>query len=358
MLFVTHKWKNNHFGGRQSYSRTLLKVLKKIPNTRPLEIYQVNPYKNIKLKDKIFSLKTDYLTSDDVDKICKIIEKKKINIVLIDCSSFGYLCKRIKSISNKIKIITIHHHIEFIFYYKLFLNGYNLKHLILSIKMYFIEKLSSKYSDAQIYFTNRDKLLAKKNFEAKNSNIFPVSIDPKKNINKKSVRSLKKFNPYFLFVGGAHLKPNYYGIKWFIKKVLPFVKTNLIVIGSGYDSLANKVQNKNIFFLGKVENLSIYYKNSQFVITPIFSGSGMKTKVAEAFSYGKTVFGTTESSIGYENNFNLCMISCNNSEDFIKNIKNYKKIVKNSSKIKKVFETNYSYTAMKKNFYKLIKSLK
>tara|TARA_B100001245_G_C22853853_1_gene410474 strand:- start:948 stop:1196 length:249 start_codon:yes stop_codon:yes gene_type:complete len=80
MLLITHKWKNNHFGGRQSYSRTLLKVLKKIPNNL-LEIYQINPYKNIKLKDKLFSLKADYLTNKDIENLCGIIEKKKINIV-------------------------------------------------------------------------------------------------------------------------------------------------------------------------------------------------------------------------------------------------------------------------------------
>jgi len=357
MLYVTHGWKDGHFGGRQSYSRTLLKVLKKITKNS-LNIYQIDPYKNVALKDKIFSLKTDYLTNEDTKNICKIIKKKKINIVLIDCSSFGYLCKKIKLISNKIKIVIINHHIEFIFYYKLFINGFNLKHLALSFKMYLIEKLSAKYSDQQIYFTNRDEMIAKKFFKPKNTNIFPISIEDKKNIKSCKNINLKKFIPYCLFVGSAHLKPNYYAVKWFVKKVLPFIKTNLIVIGTGYGSLANKIQNKNIFFLGKVKNLKNYYKNSKFIVVPIFYGSGMKTKVAEAFSYGKTVFITKEASIGYEKNFDKCMILCNNSSDFIKNIQNYKKKVKNSSDIKMVFKKNYSHEAMKNNFYKLIKSLK
>ena len=36
------------------------------------------------------------------------------------------------------------------------------------------------------------------------------------------------------------------------------------------------------------------------MVAPIFSGSGMKTKVAESSGYGKTVFATSEAIIGYE----------------------------------------------------------
>ena len=77
MLYVTHGWKDGHFGGRQSYSRTLLKILKKITKNS-INIYQIDPYKNVALKDKIFSLKTDYLTNEDAKNICKIIKKKKL----------------------------------------------------------------------------------------------------------------------------------------------------------------------------------------------------------------------------------------------------------------------------------------
>lgn len=43
-----------------------------------------------------------------------------------------------------------------------------------------------------------------------------------------------------------------------------------------------------------------YIYNADFLIAPIFEGSGMKLKTAEALMYGKTVFGTTEAFEGYD----------------------------------------------------------
>ena len=39
--------------------------------------------------------------------------------------------------------------------------------------------------------------------------------------------------------------------------------------------------------VGEVESLAQWYHDAYFVVAPIFDGSGMKTKVAEALMYGK-----------------------------------------------------------------------
>ena len=63
------------------------------------------------------------------------------------------------------------------------------------------------------------------------------------------------------------------------------------------------------------------------------SGSGMKTKIAEAASYGKIVLGTSEAIHGYEKFINKICIRCDNEKEFIYNINIFKKLLIDSKSI-------------------------
>jgi len=354
MLLITHEWKKNHFGGRQQYSRCLIKSLNK-NNYKDFKIYNINPYIKQSFFDKFFSLKTDYLSNIDILNIIKIIKKNETKIIIIDCSTMGLLCKKIKSFNKDIKIVIIHQHIECSFFVKLFHNSKNIKNLFIAFKMYINEYLSTKYSDKQIFFTKRDLNNAIALFKSKNPEVLPIA-QPATNNPEKNNNLIKLQKPYILFVGGGRLLPNNIGILWFIKKVLSKIDLSLVVVGTGYEELAKK-KFKKVIFLGKVNDLSHLYKNSEFVVAPIFSGSGMKTKVAESAGYGKTVFATGEAIIGYEKFEGKIFIKCQNEAEFIDNIKNYKKLIFEKEKILEIFKKNYSIEAMSLNFNKLIKSV-
>jgi glycosyltransferase involved in cell wall biosynthesis len=68
-----------------------------------------------------------------------------------------------------------------------------------------------------------------------------------------------------------------------------------------------------------VEDLEDYYKKSHIVISPIFIGSGMKVKIAEALMFGKIIIGTQLSFQGYKINNADCYI-CNTKEEFVNKI--------------------------------------
>ena len=354
MLLISHGWKKDHFGGRQQYSRCLVESLNR-NNYEEFKVYNINPYIKLNFLDKFFSLKVDNILSTDIKNIIKIIKENNIKLVIIDCSSFGLLCKKIKSFSKNIKIIVIHHHIECNFFLQLFYSSKNFKNLLIAFKMYINERLSNEYSDKQIFFTKRDFDYGKSLFKSKNSEIFPVA----QPLIKNSIKNDNEVNlakPYILFVGGGGLLPNYHGILWFINKVIPKIKFQLVVVGSGYENLIKK-NFKDVIFTGKVNDLSKIYKNAKFVVAPIFSGSGMKTKIAEAASYGKTVFGTSEAINGYEKFLNKICILCDDEDEFIKKIDIYKKLIDLEENVLEIYHKNYSVEAMNLNFTKLIKSL-
>ena len=354
MLLITHGWKKDHFGGRQQYSKCLIESLNK-NKYNDLEIYNINPYIKQNFNDKFFSLKTDYLSNVDISNIMKIIKKNETKIIIIDCSSMGVLCKKIKFFNKNIKIMIIHHHIECSFFVKLFYNSKNIKNLFIAFKMYINEYLSTKYSNKQIFFTKKDLSSAKFLFKSKNPEVLPVAQTAAGNYDNIN-NNFKLHKPYMLFVGGAGLLPNSIGILWFIKKVLPKIDLSLVVVGTGYEELVKK-EFKKVNFLGKVNDLSSLYENSEFVIAPIFSGSGMKTKVAQSAGYGKTIFATNEAIIGYEEFEGKIFIKCQNDLEFIDNIKNYKKLINKKEKVIEIFTKNYSIEAMSLNLNKSIKSL-
>ena len=68
MLLVTHGWKDDHFGGRQQYSRCLIDSLKK-NYSENLNIYKIDPYKKLKTINKFFNLYVDHISNEDVENI-------------------------------------------------------------------------------------------------------------------------------------------------------------------------------------------------------------------------------------------------------------------------------------------------
>ena len=169
----------------------------------------------------------------------------------------------------------------------------------------------------------------------------------------------------FLFVGSSGLKPNLIGIEFFIKKVLKYIDIDLYIIGKGMEKYKEKFEkiDKKIKVIGTVDEMEPYYLNVDAVIAPIFSGGGMKVKTAEALSYGKTIFGTTEAFEGYEVDYDKIGGLCNTADEFVKKINNYLKWWNENNRpkfneySKNIFKEKYSYESSLKKFKNLFREL-
>jgi glycosyltransferase involved in cell wall biosynthesis len=124
---------------------------------------------------------------------------------------------------------------------------------------------------------------------------------------------------YILFVG-SYFKPNIEGISWFANKVASNINISVLVVGKDMERINGLNFPSNVKIIGGVEDLGEYYQASMAVIMPIFSGSGMKVKTAEAMMYGKPIIGTDEALRGYEIDSIEGVYRCNSEDDFIKAI--------------------------------------
>ena len=101
--------------------------------------------------------------------------------------------------------------------------------------------------------------------------------------------------------------------------------------------------------VGAVDDLAEWYLKSHFVIAPIFDGSGMKTKGAEALMFGKKVIGTPEAFSGYEEIADKAGRVCASADDFVTAIESADAMVNSSCdrELRAIFDEKYSYVAAK-----------
>ena len=71
------------------------------------------------------------------------------------------------------------------------------------------------------------------------------------------------------------------------------------------------------------EDMAPYFRGASLYLAPIFSGAGMKVKVAEALSYGLQVVGTRHAFIGY-NEASTALFEAETARDFASSIKSAK----------------------------------
>ncbi|MBZ9625468.1 glycosyltransferase [Clostridium sp. FP2] len=266
------------------------------------------------------------LNGNIVSDIKKTIRQHSYDVIYIDNSMYGKLAKKIKKEFINIKVVIFYHDIKyqlakqdlknsgFIYYPKYIATIYN-------------ERLSSIYSDKIITINERDAAQLNKIYNKQSDLNLPVTMKDRFNVEiaNKNNNNNKKV-PTALFVGVGDYFPNVNAMNWFISKVLSQLDLELIVIGKNMEKHKEKFEgmSSKVKVEGTVVDIDSYYYKCDFVIAPLFDGAGMKVKVAEAFMFGKTVFGTKEAFEGYDiDKYSGSGFLCNNPIDYIKAIKNY-----------------------------------
>lgn len=305
------------------------------------------------LKDKLSGFMGG-LSKNDENKILNLIKKYNVSYVFLSQSIYGRLCRSIKKKFKEVKILMFFHNIE-----KHYAQEFIRVNGLFKLPFYFLvsynEKVGVKFSDYNIVLNNRDS--SKLNyFYGKTADlVLPVSYLDVFDVSKV-VKSLNK-PPVLLFVG-TDFFANVDGINKFVEFVMPYVDAKLIIVGKGMEKYKSKWEiNNNIQVFGFVDDLSELYYSSSAVVAPIFSGGGMKTKIAEALMYGKIIIGTSEAFEGYEIN-NQSLFVCDSLENFISCINSLENVLTNfSSHSRSVFENYYDNRKIASNLKDFIEGL-
>lgn len=301
ILYVVERIDEN-FGG-SVINRRNLELLRRLGHE--VELYMVVPEKQPFLK-RLWEGVLDYriyggLSANIIKEVQERLEQSSFDMVFVSYSCYGALVRRLKRCFSGLKIITFFHNVELNYaYQERHVHKNILKVYVRTILTYCAERASVLYSDKLIALNHRDADSIKKIYHRMPEVLLPTSFEDHGAVEmKQTIQTPLKY----LFVGSAFYA-NIHGIKWFVQQVLPFVNGDLYIVGKGIaEQLRDLKELNRIHVIGEVEDIRQWYMNADIVVCPIFLGSGMKTKTAEAMMYGKPIVGTAEAFVGYDVDF-------------------------------------------------------
>lgn len=100
------------------------------------------------------------------------------------------------------------------------------------------------------------------------------------------------------FIGALNWQPNLQAIRWFLEKVWPFVlqavpTATMHIAGRGASANAKRwLRREGVSFEGEVDDARSFMASMNVIIAPLFAGSGLRIKIIEAMSIGRTVVAT------------------------------------------------------------------
>jgi glycosyltransferase involved in cell wall biosynthesis len=286
-------------GGRALLSHLHYQCLKAILGDA-LVVRELEPVRPQGAAARIRSLKgyIDGLTPQTEAAIVAEARAQGITRLYLNGSNLGRLARTFRRQLPGVQILTFFHNSEARFFLGALRQRPRVHALAVLAANFIAERSAVRASTRLIALSERDSQVLKRLYGRGATDILPMAVEdklPQGTANSPAPRE----GDYALFVGGAFYA-NEAGISWYADNVAPHVPIKACVIGRGLEPMRGKIAAPNVEIVGGVDDLAPWYRHAKVVIAPIFDGSGMKTKVAEALMFGKKLVGTPEAFSGYE----------------------------------------------------------
>lgn len=356
VFLLTKQLERNPHGGREMLCKLNYDALRsqlgeeltlfELPNTRPANLWDiVNAFRG----------HIDGLNDRTIDDAISHI-RRDVDQVFVDGSNFGGFVAVLKRTLPKVEVITFFHNVEARFFWGSLKTVRTPRALAVFITNFLAERKAARLSDKRICLSERDSRLLKKIYGKGATHIAPMALEDKLPM---PIAESQKCNdePFALFVGGSFYA-NRDGIAWFVRHVVPSIGIKVCIVGKGMEKMRTQLNIPGrVEVIGPVDSLAQWYRDAHFVIAPIFDGSGMKTKVAEALMFGKKIVGTPEAFSGYDDIAAKAGWICNSAAEFIRAIDLAQQQIMQpfDSTLREIYLSDYSLDAAKKRLLDILK---
>ncbi|MDW8270569.1 MAG: glycosyltransferase family 4 protein, partial [Anaerolineae bacterium] len=139
--------------------------------------------------------------------------------------------------------------------------------------------------------------------------VIPICVDPEAVQpikQRKTASPLFPFSPSILHLGTMFWPPNVAGVLWFAREVLPRVWERLptarfVVVGKNPPAAVQALSaDSRVLITGYVPDPRPYLETADVFIVPLFSGSGMRVKILDAWLWGLPIVSTPIGAEGIE----------------------------------------------------------
>ena len=334
-------------GGRELLCKLNHDALEEIYGER-LVVFELRscPLQGLRSVLSAFKGHIDGLDEGTIATALKVIQSENITKVFIDGSNLGAFARAIKAKLPQVEVSTFFHNVEARFFLGSLREKKNLRAMAVLIVNYLAERMAVRQSDKIICLSERDSNMLRKFYGRSATHVSSMALQDKMpgDFGRSTNLPPEKFA---LFVGGVFYA-NRAGIAWFVEHVAPSISIKTCIVGRGFEALQQELAcDGKVEVVGAVDHLADWYRDAHFVIAPIFDGSGMKTKVAEALMYGKKIIGTPEAFSGYEGVSDQAGWVCATATEFVTAIADAEKEVKQSfyPGLRMLYEEKYSFAA-------------
>lgn len=247
--------------------------------------------------------------------IIRFINVNKINHVFFHNSRLGLILLLVKLFTKDVKLFGMSDNQEAKLSLYQFRSSKKISRKLFRLLDFFLlfisEKLFFKFSNVCSFITNEDSLHS----SAKVKYILPVCLPE-----SKLVTSNNKDIDY-LFTGSFLFEPNIEALIKFNSLAKDNPQSKFAAAGRGVTTLELELADNLSLYNSPTDNemASIFLRSSAYV-SLVEDGSGMKTKLAEALSFGLYVFASKHSAIGYEEIYDekVIFVYKNLNDDFSK----------------------------------------
>lgn len=360
IFFITTEYSPEPKGGRALFTLAIAQALSIIAKNG-LTVLELNRTEQNRRSLANFLNYLHFSEEHNLEEISSKISKANPDVIVLDGSNLGFLARHIKRGHANVPIITQCHNAEWFFFIRGFLVSGSLKYLVQAVIHLFREFNSVRYSDLVRCVTDTDKRFLSFFTHKGKFVVSPLFIATPHPVPTKSVEFFceQKSAGLILFVG-SNFYGNLHGLDWYIRNVHPFVPQTLVVAGINKELLPFGIKNgsERIVFLGYHQNAADLYRGVSVCVAPIFHGSGMKTKVAEAMYYGVPVVGTRHSFYGYSSTAISMNYCCETPNEFISVLNKIEPpTLDQASSLRASFYHSYSVEAGARGLMRCIESI-
>jgi len=317
IMLITKKIEERPRGGRELLCKLNHDILLKLFRDQ-LSLIELPVVSRASFRSTLnaFRGQIDGVNPDSISLILRAIRENEVAQVFVDGSNLGGLVFLIKRKMPEVQVTTFFHNVEARFFLGALIQLKTLRSLAVLIANTLAERKAVKFSDKRICLSERDSGILKALYGRGATNIVPMALEDKYT-GQLSTDLCPETQSYALFVGGPFYA-NLAGITWFVAEVVPYIDMPVLIVGKGFERFRRQLEVPGkVIVVGTVDNIADSYARAKFVIAPIFDGSGMKTKVAEALMFGKKIIGTPEAFSGYSDVASQAGWVCRTPEQFV-----------------------------------------
>ena len=220
------------------------------------------------------------------------------DLLFVDQSVYGLACGDGKNADPGLPCAALFHNAERRYYLHLAARTKRWASLALVPAIVRAERTAARRADLLIALSARDADDIEEDYGRRPELVLSPVLEDR--LPASGARAPATGAPFTILFAGSAFPPNLEGVRWLATKVMPAVAGHLLVVGRDFEAYRAELESERVEVVGTVPDVTPYYAKAHCVASPIFWGSGIKVKTAEAFMQGKIVVGTDEALEGYD----------------------------------------------------------